>query len=426
MNDEASFAKWLTEQLDRKRMKNKQLAELLGVSGPAVSRLRNGKMLPSLKLLNRMAAVFNIELADMPTPAMMAHRTGRAGSEELIVAQSRIPDHSLFHTDHIKNLFHQKGVFLQKFMPRYETNYWQLYHDAVKSALSRDLPALICGPTTLFGPVADTLPIIFRSHAFRGYSLIAREGMMISAPFSASQAKVEKTLRGLLEDLTESNLWPGDSAGNRVFWNGVEETKFFTALEGMKQEIFDGIAFTIPTPKNKIHALTSDKLLTLLNKPGTLGYDLVIGDALCLGRAITTGSGYKVLFTLGDLWRVVAAIDENKPPIWARMLKSVYPHESLTESVRAFKAKWSRIAALLEADVYWFLYLPHSWPTERRERLSRAISLILSAISREMQRHSFRITVIEQVFNLLNADSEHDAGDFDCFLEAWCDAYNGL
>ncbi len=53
-------------------MTNKELGEKIGCSHSMASRLRSGKRLPSLSLLNRIAEAFKVD----PAPLVRAHKRG--------------------------------------------------------------------------------------------------------------------------------------------------------------------------------------------------------------------------------------------------------------------------------------------------------------------------------------------------------------
>lgn len=418
------FAEWLTRQMDQRGISQQQLSTKMGCSPSTISQLVNRHRSPSEITINRLARCFKIKIADIPCVTEVENE--ELAAEQVFVIDHEIPDHSLFASDTIQGIFLEEDIGLENYRSTYQSlSYPDNCYDCIETAIYRSRSALVCGAKSFFGERAGVVPYEFNTHKYKGFSMICRSSMRIDTVFSCLNEDLPRLFRSMLEVLTDANMWPGDVSQNRVGCLGLEEVRFIRAIEGMKNELFDGIAFEVSELKKCIfEPMNSGKILDRLEFPGSRGYDIIVGDAMCLSRGIADPA-YKVIMTLGDIRRLINYVSATRYTVWANTLKNTYGTETTNEAIDIFYNKWSGITSALEMPVFWFLYIPSDWDDIRKAKLSRRIGRAIERVKDEIKINSSRNRILNEVHSHISCT--HDVScDIDSFLHAWNSSYVGL
>lgn len=86
MRDKEYFAEWLSRTLSEREISGGEVARALGVNDSAVSRWRNGKILPSLEALMELADFLDV------SPLRLAVTAGRIKEKQAGVPRLELPE----------------------------------------------------------------------------------------------------------------------------------------------------------------------------------------------------------------------------------------------------------------------------------------------------------------------------------------------
>lgn len=422
-----NFASWLKDIMRRNRVTNKQLAVVLDCSTGYISHLRSGRNYPTSRQLSLLATFFRIEKKNIPGSVRNTLKDMGGIAESIHVLDHDIPDHSLLVSETLRQIFlsYQLDIECDNILTQ-PNGYPQNCYESIDRALYKSRSAIVCGPKSFFGKRQGVEPVEFFSHRYKGYSMITRSSMQIDPVFGCYNEDIPRKFRSLLDIFSECRLWRGESCQDRVACIGLEEVRFISAIEGIKNELFNSEPFNMGDLKYpKDFALRSNRMLDKLDQPGSRGFDIVVGDAMCLSSAIAKPDKYKIIFTLGDMRRLVEYIGSNGYSGWEKHLQHAYKMECPKEAIRHFHDKWKKIISDLEMPVFWFLYMPNYWEVDRREKLQNSVSAALKESHNSLQVASSRTQILQEIYNHISTTHTQSC-DIDSFNHAWNESYIGI
>lgn len=419
------WSEWLNSQMETKGVSNKILSTAAGISEGHTSKLRNGKQKPSKQVALKIANCLEADYRLMPS---VGNKDEEQEMESVRIVDHEIPDHALLMADTCKSIFAEQDIYLDNYSPAERTVvYPSVCYDCVDDAIYANKAALVCGPKSFFGERNGVKPVEYNTHSYKGYSMICRAGLQIDPVFDCINEDLPSKFRSLLEIMSDSKFWRGNSSEDRIGCMGLEEVRFIRSIEGLKNEILDGVEFKIDDLDSCEFGLkkTTGKMLDRLDQPGARGYDVIVGDAMCLSRGIYD-EAYKIIFTLGDMKRLIKYVGGTPYTIWIPALKNTYSTVCPNKAIEKFYDKWTTITNQLEMQVYWFLYMPDSWGKKRKFDTQKKVSEAIKNIGRQIvASNSIRNRIIREVHGHICA-VHGETCDIASFSKAWDSAYIGI
>lgn len=410
------FGGWLRQELEKKSMTRRRLAQLCVVEPSTVGRWVSGKSIIEAETRPKLAKALGLSLDELPDVASEKYQNetdvAAITSSELIhlyTVRDGIPDHALIELADETGFFAIEGFKLHywddtEYQP--DIPYPALHNYLIKNVRDRQL-LLSAPPEAIELPAQSDRKELDYTNTYRAYALITLANKSISQVYD-KQNRHELFVRLMLEMTNRGlfNYTPGTSPDfskqddpklgePRIAWLGKNERRWLQGLYCIYGEISrKGVYKPPPKPKSAenggLVVESHEDLIGLLDEAGTYAKDIIVGDAFDVAVAIANEDRYKILLTLLDIKQSVLRGIERYPETRGS-IEAMYRNEDkdCRDPVGEFSKKWQAFISELESTVHWMLIgkdVAKIDPTVV-QRLNKVIAKVRQYVTAPSSRH---------------------------------------
>lgn len=418
-----TFSDWLSEQLLAQGLSAKEFAAQCGISEATVSRIRSGKhrLTPTMRRKVAMALKCDLEHVPHPKKIITEKRTETLPTVRLIHT-SDTPVAMLSYAEKC-GIFSQNNIFCKPhFISDFGSSHITMYRQAIAETLARGQPALAIGCKDLMQLDDLSATTAIYSHTAKNLYLATRTDVNLPLLDEQSESLRMVTLKHLLELMNDGNVWPKDGRANRISWQENADFGFIAALQGMANELCNGIKYH----KKPDYFFANKQGLQALHSIGDRGVDFFSAGVTNLAQIYAHPARYKILLQDQSVKQAVASINPSEAPGWAEIIKKIYQADKRSTALARFRSFWLAQLSDLETPYYWHIFWPETFTPTVRLQIEGSLTAARDTLHNIFASATRRELALREIYLIINEQIRNTKFDFDSFLMDWTNIYDGL